>query len=129
MDSNSFPKFCSPLIMEPTTRIELVTSPLPRVRSTTELRGPTLSDRPENWSGRRGSNSLPSAWKADALPNELLPPYISNPLFILNCQFLKTKTGGEGRIRTFEGISRQIYSLIPLATWVPLRIDTQKAPT
>ncbi len=24
-------------------------------------------------SGRRGSNSLPSAWKADALPNELLP--------------------------------------------------------
>ena len=25
------------------------------------------------WSGRRGSNSLPSAWKADALPNELLP--------------------------------------------------------
>ena len=29
--------------------------------------------------------------------------------------------GGEGRIRTFEGISRQIYSLLPLATRVPLR--------
>ena len=24
-------------------------------------------------SGRRGSNPLPSAWKADALPDELLP--------------------------------------------------------
>jgi hypothetical protein len=26
---------------------------------------------------------------------------------------------GGGRIRTFEGLRRQIYSLIPLATWVP----------
>ena len=34
-------------------------------------------------SGRRGSNSLPSAWKADALPNELLP-LISDPLFKAN---------------------------------------------
>src|SRR5262249_43210830 len=29
--------------------------------------------------------------------------------------------GGGGRIRTFEGVSRQIYSLLPLAAWVPLR--------
>ena len=29
---------------------------------------------------------------------------------------------GGGRIRTFEGVSRQIYSLLPLATWVPHRI-------
>src|SRR5262245_38218028 len=28
---------------------------------------------------------------------------------------------GGGRIRTFEGVSRQIYSLLPLATWVPHR--------
>ncbi len=27
---------------------------------------------------------------------------------------------GEGRIRTFEGIRRQIYSLLPLATRAPL---------
>ena len=27
----------------------------------------------EGWSGRRGSNSRPSAWEADALPAELLP--------------------------------------------------------
>ena len=26
------------------------------------------------WSGRRDSNSRPSAWKADALPTELHPP-------------------------------------------------------
>src|SRR5665213_2738473 len=30
-------------------------------------------------------------------------------------------TGGGGRIRTYEGVSRQIYSLLPLAAWVPLR--------
>ena len=29
------------------------------------------------WSGRRGSNPQPSAWKADALPVELLPQTIS----------------------------------------------------
>ena len=28
---------------------------------------------------------------------------------------------GRGRIRTFEGISHQIYSLTPLATWVHAR--------
>src|ERR1044071_3048744 len=29
--------------------------------------------------------------------------------------------GGGGRIRTFEGVSRQIYSLLPLTAWVPHR--------
>src|SRR6202790_5658802 len=33
-------------------------------------------------------------------------------------------TGGEGRIRTSEGISRQIYSLLPLATREPLRSES-----
>ncbi len=28
----------------------------------------------KQWSGKRGSNPRPSAWKADALPTELLPP-------------------------------------------------------
>ncbi len=46
-------------------RIELTTSSLPRKRSTPEL--------PRQLSGRRASNSLPTAWKAVALPNELLP--------------------------------------------------------
>ena len=31
------------------------------------------------------------------------------------------KDGGERRIRTFEGINRQIYSLLPLATRQSLR--------
>jgi hypothetical protein len=30
--------------------------------------------------------------------------------------------GGEGRIRTSEGVCRQIYSLIPLATREPLPV-------
>ena len=47
-------------------RIELATSSLPRKRSTPELHW-------RNLSGRRGSNPRPSAWKADALPTELLP--------------------------------------------------------
>ena len=48
------------------TGIEPVASSLPRTRSTPELH------RLES-SGRRGSNSRHSAWKADALPTELLP--------------------------------------------------------
>ena len=47
-----------------------------------------------------------SAWKAEVLP--------------LNYARMLIKNGG-GRIRTFEGVSRQIYSLIPLAAREPLR--------
>ena len=50
-------------------RIELATSSLPRKRSTPELHWRSLS-------GRRGSNPRPSAWKADALPTELLPQFL-----------------------------------------------------
>jgi hypothetical protein len=46
-------------------RIELMTPSLPRKCSTPELQRPG--------SGRRVSNPLPTAWKAVALPNELLP--------------------------------------------------------
>ena len=53
---------------EPVARIELATSSLPRKRSTPELHW-------RSWSGRRGSNPRPSAWKADALPTELLPQF------------------------------------------------------
>ena len=34
-----------------------------------------------------------------------------------------TTQHGGGRIRTFEGLRRQIYSLIPLAAWVPHRLS------
>ena len=53
-------------LFEPAARVELATPSLPRKCSTPELRWRALS-------GRRGSNPRPSAWKADALPTELLP--------------------------------------------------------
>ncbi len=46
--------------------IEPGTSSLPRKRSTPELHW-------QKESGRRGSNPRPAAWKAAALPTELLP--------------------------------------------------------
>ena len=48
------------------TGIEPVTSSLPRKRSTPELHR-------QGMSGRRNSNPRPLAWKANALPTELLP--------------------------------------------------------
>ena len=78
--------------------IELMTSSLPRMRSTPELHRRHFS---KNLSGKRGSNSRPSAWKADALPTELLP-----------------QVSGRRWIRTTEDISQQIYSLPHLATLV-----------
>ena len=66
---------------------------------------------PETWSGKRDSNPRPRAWKARALPTELFPHPIKRP----------PEPGGEGRIRTSEGVRRQIYSLLPLATREPLR--------
>ena len=78
-------------------------------------------------SGRRVSNSRPSAWKADALPTELLP--LNSFYLIFNLgktsshNYLLTHLNnikyGERRIRTFEGERRQIYSLLPLATREP----------
>ena len=56
-----------PLGVEPMSGFEPPTSSLPRKRSTPELH------RPKKESGRPGSNRRHSAWKADALPTELLP--------------------------------------------------------
>src|ERR1700721_4128741 len=58
-----------------------------------------------------------SAWKADVLPLN----YTRTPLEAKS-QWHRTllPAGGGGRIRTYEGISQQIYSLPPLAAWVPL---------
>jgi hypothetical protein len=81
---------------EPMTRFELVTSSLPRKRSTPELHRQIAFNYTIKFSllsGRRDSNSRPSAWKADALPTELLP-------LIIFCIF-----SGESRIRTCEGVT------------------------
>ena len=70
-----------------------------------------------NKSGRRGSNSRPLAWKANALSTELLP----------HCAFCdpnrSTLLSGKRWIRTTEGKNQQIYSLPHLATLVSSRID------
>ncbi len=70
------------------TRFELVTSSLPRKRSTPELHrrkvffSHLINENPAFagffLSGRPGSNRRHSAWKADALPTELLPQFIIN---------------------------------------------------
>ena len=68
-------------------------------------------------SGRPGSNRPPSAWKADALPNELLPLYFfSISGYILHLSISTKSVGREG----FEPskVSRQIYSLFHLAALV-----------
>src|SRR5688572_32360572 len=47
-------------------------------------------------------------------------------LFLLTSYPRNPAIGGGGRIRTFEGVSRQIYSLLPLAAWVPLPEKTSR---
>ena len=80
-------------------RVELGTSSLPRKRSTPELHRQWLAS--SRWthtvflSGRRDSNSRHSAWKADALPTELLP------LAILKAWC------GDNRIRTYSVIDNR----------------------
>ena len=71
------------------TRFELVTSSLPRKRSTPEL------PRQKILSGKSGSNRPPIAWKAIALPNELFPLFF--------------KWGEEDS--NLRRLSQQIYSL------------------
>ena len=65
------------LLFEPMRGIEPLTFSLPRKRSTPELHRliPTKDNLCFDASGRRGSNSRPTAWKAVALPTELLPHF------------------------------------------------------
>ena len=100
----------------------------------------------ESRSGRRGSNPRHQAWKACALPAELLPrdgrERRGRVLHLLVAPSRPRRPAspapvgapdrpappdGGGRIRTFEGLRRQIYSLIPLATWVPHRTPPASA--
>src|SRR5436190_364940 len=100
--------------LEPAMRFELMTSSLPRRRSTPELRGLLhVLKRGFNWSGRRDSNSRPSAWKADALPTELHPLKTKDEGRRMNQPLLDTvlhpsslilaPPGAGGRIRTCVG--------------------------
>ena len=115
--------------MEPLNRIELSTSSLPRKCSTPELQRPSANDerlssrlkhridiRNFSLSGRRGSNPRPTAWKAVALPTELLPQYL-NP---------RVQVVGRGGFEPPK-LSQQIYSLPHLATLVSPRHKTTRA--
>ena len=122
-------------LCEPLSRIELLTPSLPRKCSTPELqrRGCFLK------SGRRGSNPPPEAWKASALPNELLPQkpaslqvekwqllynlptyQLINPPFN---QFTTLLWGEEDS--NLRRLRQQIYSLPHLTALVSPRINHQ----
>ena len=78
-----------------------------------------------------GIEPTPSAWKAEVLPLNYTrpskPPRTPKASSTQSASFAPTlpgsslSHGGGGRIRTFEGVSRQIYSLLPLTAWVPHR--------
>ena len=67
--------FCLARSAELLPRVELGTSSLPRMRSTTELKQHFLLLRRGRslMSGKRDSNPRPPAWKASALSTELFP--------------------------------------------------------
>jgi hypothetical protein len=81
-----------------------------------------------------GIEPTSSAWKAEVLPlnytRQMPPPRARRNLTPVPSAGIRTTDfacslrfprGGGGRIRTFEGVSRQIYSLLPLTAWVPHR--------
>ena len=79
---------------------EPTTASLEGWNSTTELRPPCFSMK-----------SVPSPTL------HLLLYFTRDPVHPRQVQ----QDGGQARIRTLEDISQQIYSLPPLATWVPAR--------
>ena len=87
---------------------EPLTPSLPWKCSTPELHRPLirlwLLKILENLSGRRDSNPRPSAWKADALPTELLP-HTSN---------LCHGSCGDDRIRTYSAKSNR-FTVCPVS--------------
>ena len=90
-----------------------------------------------HWSGRWDLNPRQPAWKAGTLPlsyarlflipftHTLIKPTIlrraSGSLTYKLAGTNDSSVGGQARIRTLEDISQQIYSLPPLAAWVPAR--------
>ena len=76
------------------TGFEPVTSSLPRKCSTPELHERKYLEQYVNWSGRRDSNPRPLAWKANALPTELLPQ--ESPITGTSSSDEEKVVGGEG---------------------------------
>ena len=84
-----------------------------------------------SWSGRRGSNSRPSAWKADALSTELLPQTVS---FLFYEWSLWAKMDSNHRRYKpadlqsapfgHSGIRPYVLSLVAFVFWASCRIRT-----
>ena len=81
-------------------RIELTTSSLPRKRSTPELHWPAGAE--------------------DEVRTR--DPQLGRLMLYQLSYFRKHKKSGESRIRTYEGVRQQIYSLPQLATLVSPRL-------
>ena len=90
------------------------------------------SPRLPGGSGRRGSNPRPSAWKADALPTELLPQF--GPFFQRGCKditFCDTPYSllmifsassaeiGENRLKVFPSLSITSSNMVLGLTHMP----------
>ena len=107
--------------MEPVIGAEPTTSPLPRVCSTTELHGPIL--QPGKEMERETSLELATLCLEGRYSSQLS---YSRPNFCVYVPSFrrvdKKLNGGQGRIRTFEDRSQQIYSLSPLATRAPAHL-------
>ena len=75
------------------------------------------------WSGRRGSNSRPTAWKAVALPAELLPLdyfWTANLRFIIgNLRRTEDNLCGGSRIRTCEVVDNGFTVRPSWPLWYP----------
>ena len=111
---------------------EPATSSLPRKCSTPELHRQFIClSFSSSWSGRRGSNSRPSAWKADALSTELLPQTIS---FLFYEWSLWAKMDSNHRRYKpadlqsapfgHSGIRPYVLSLVAFVFWASCRIRT-----
>ena len=87
----------------------------PRV-STADL-GLPIAD----WRTPRAFNAPTRAGPRPQAPNDLPGASLSS---IRNPQSpIRNRIGGQGGIRTPEGVSQQIYSLPPLAAWVPAPLE------
>ena len=91
------------------------------------------SPRLSGGSGRRGSNPRPSAWKADALPTELLPQFA--PFFQRGCKDItfcdmpyrlliifsaSSAEIGEIRLKVFPSLSITSSNMVLRLTHMPL---------
>ena len=126
------------------TRIERVTSPLPRECSTTEPHGQgdtctSFSTAPTKPGAGEGNRTLVVSLEGFCSTIELHPQVqiLVTATTPLHCGLhprptrtvqrtrFQHNTGGGGWIRTNVGVRQQIYSLPPLATRAPLRAEPE----